>query len=129
MFFLAMIAGQSSPQPRLVRATGSKLLYWVEDPHRIITHWNNFQIVWGGKTIVGGLIGGFNRGRMDQKEIENSRTDRGFILLFHSAWELQSGGLAVFLAGLEDDTYGQPTNLPWGIDFGDGTETSSNTDI
>ena len=24
------------------------------------------------------------------------------------------------LAGLADDTYGKPTQLPWGVDFGDG---------
>ena len=28
--------------------------------------------------------------------------------------------LAVFLTGLSDKTYGIATNLPWGIDFGDG---------
>ena len=28
--------------------------------------------------------------------------------------------MGCFLTGLSDDTYGTPTALPWGIDFGDG---------
>ena len=30
------------------------------------------------------------------------------------------GRIGCFLAGLNDGTYGLPTALPWGIDFGDG---------
>ncbi len=30
------------------------------------------------------------------------------------------GRIGCFIAGLHDDTYGNPTALPWGIDFGDG---------
>ena len=28
--------------------------------------------------------------------------------------------MGALLAGLADDTYGKPTTLPWGVDFGDG---------
>ena len=30
------------------------------------------------------------------------------------------GRIGCFLAGLDDQTYGTPTRLPWGVDFGDG---------
>jgi phosphatidylglycerol:prolipoprotein diacylglycerol transferase len=30
------------------------------------------------------------------------------------------GRLGCFFAGIEDRTYGNPTDLPWGHDFGDG---------
>jgi phosphatidylglycerol:prolipoprotein diacylglycerol transferase len=30
------------------------------------------------------------------------------------------GRVGCFLTGLADDTYGVPTRLPWGVDFGDG---------
>ncbi len=30
------------------------------------------------------------------------------------------GRIGCFLAGLDDYTYGTPTRLPWGVDFGDG---------
>ncbi len=31
------------------------------------------------------------------------------------------GRLGCFFSGLDDHTYGTPTTLPWGVDFGDGT--------
>jgi prolipoprotein diacylglyceryltransferase len=31
------------------------------------------------------------------------------------------GRIGCFLAGLHDGTYGVPTQMPWGVDFGDGT--------
>jgi len=33
---------------------------------------------------------------------------------------LAIGRVGCFVAGLHDDTYGLPTTLPWGVDFGDG---------
>ena len=30
------------------------------------------------------------------------------------------GRLGCFFAGLDDFTYGTPTSVPWGVDFGDG---------
>jgi phosphatidylglycerol:prolipoprotein diacylglycerol transferase len=30
------------------------------------------------------------------------------------------GRVGCFLTGLEDNTYGLPSNLPWAVDFGDG---------
>ena len=30
------------------------------------------------------------------------------------------GRIGCLLAGLQDVTYGNPTSLPWGVDFGDG---------
>src|SRR6185312_14251999 len=30
------------------------------------------------------------------------------------------GRIGCFFAGLADDTYGKPTSLPWGVNFGDG---------
>jgi len=30
------------------------------------------------------------------------------------------GRVGCFLTGLADHTYGSPTSLPWGVDFGDG---------
>ena len=33
---------------------------------------------------------------------------------------IAAGRFGCFFAGLEDYTYGTPTTLPWGVDFGDG---------
>lgn len=75
-------------------AAGSKVLYWLEDTQRIITHWNNFAIVWGGKTIVGGLIGGLISRRGDQEKAWLPRA-------YSCVWERPSVGLDVFLQDLK----------------------------
>ena len=37
------------------------------------------------------------------------------------------GRLGCFFSGLGDHTFGSPTNLPWGVDFGDGIAAASGT--
>jgi phosphatidylglycerol:prolipoprotein diacylglycerol transferase len=100
-------------------AAGSKVLYWLEDPQRIITHWNNFAIVWGGKTIVGGLIGGLIAVEWTKKRLDY-REHTGDLFAVPLCVGTAIGRIGCFLTGLEDDTYGRATSLPWGIDFGDG---------
>src|ERR1700756_3646383 len=98
---------------------GSKLLYWLEDPARILQHWNNWQVVWGGKTIVGGLFGGLAAVEYAKKKMGFAgRT--GDLFAIPLCIGIAVGRVGCFLAGLNDDTYGSVTNLPWGIDFGDG---------
>jgi len=100
-------------------AAGSKLLYWLEDPARTIHYWNNWQVVWGGKTIVGGLIGGMAAVEYAKKKMGFAgRT--GDLFAIPLCVGIAVGRIGCFLAGLNDDTYGSMTNLPWGINFGDG---------
>jgi len=40
-------------------ALGSKILYWAEDPAATAAHWRDPVYLLGGKTIIGGLIGGW----------------------------------------------------------------------
>jgi phosphatidylglycerol:prolipoprotein diacylglycerol transferase len=44
----------------------------------------------------------------------------GLRLVAPLAAAIAVGRLGCFFAGLEDMTYGIPTTLPWGVDFGDG---------
>jgi phosphatidylglycerol:prolipoprotein diacylglycerol transferase len=44
----------------------------------------------------------------------------GLRLVAPLAAAIAVGRIGCFLAGLEDMTYGTPTALPWGVDFGDG---------
>jgi prolipoprotein diacylglyceryltransferase len=98
---------------------GSKLLYWLEDPHLIMTHWNNFEIVWGGKTIVGGLLGGLVAVEWTKRQMHFAgRT--GDLFGVPLCIGIAIGRIGCFLTGLADQTYGTPTSLPWGVDFGDG---------
>ena len=98
---------------------GSKLLYWLEDPHRVLTHWHDFQVLWGGKAIVGGLMGGLVAVEWTKRKLNyNLRT--GDLFAVPLCVGIAVGRIGCFLTGLGDDTYGSVTTLPWGIDFGDG---------
>jgi prolipoprotein diacylglyceryltransferase len=39
-------------------AAGSRLLYWCVAPAETLAHWNDLRYLLGGKTVVGGLLGG-----------------------------------------------------------------------
>ena len=98
---------------------GSKLLYWLEDPARLVAHWNNLDVVWGGKTIIGGLIGGLVAVEWIKQRLQFTG-QTGDLFAIPLCVGIAVGRIGCFLTGLADDTYGTPTSLPWGIDFGDG---------
>ena len=98
---------------------GSKLLYWLEDPYRIAANWRSFSVLWGGKTIVGGLIGGLMAVEWAKHRLHFA-TRTGDLFAVPLCAGIAIGRIGCFLTGLADDTYGSPTSLPWGIDFGDG---------
>ena len=72
-----------------------------------------------GKTIVGGLLGGW-LGLELVKRWLGIRGSTGDVYVWPLSLGLALGRVGCFLTGLADNTYGQPTRLPWGVDFGDG---------
>lgn len=98
---------------------GSKLLYWLEDPYRIAANWHSFSVLWGGKTIVGGLMGGLVAVEWTKHRLHFT-TRTGDLFAVPLCVGIAIGRIGCFLTGLADDTYGSRTSLPWGIDFGDG---------
>ena len=100
-------------------AVGSKVLNWFTDPAKLLHNWNNPVFLMQGKTIVGGLIGGLIAvERIKRIKGINRRT--GDLFAVPLAVGIAIGRIGCFLTGLEDDTYGNATTLPWGVDFGDG---------
>ena len=100
-------------------AIGSKLLGWVEDPADFLRHWRDWQYVMGGKTIVGGLLGGTLAVEWVKARIGVTRRT-GDLFAIPLAIGIAIGRVGCWIAGLADHTYGSPTALPWGIDLGDG---------
>jgi prolipoprotein diacylglyceryltransferase len=98
---------------------GSKVLAWLElSPNELasITDW---RALLGGKTIVGGLLGGWIGVELGKKWFGIARrTGDAYVLPL--VLGIAIGRVGCFLTGLPDHTYGNPTNLPWGVDFGDG---------
>jgi prolipoprotein diacylglyceryltransferase len=98
---------------------GSKLLAWAESwpeywPHRLD------PAVWmGGKTIVGGLLGGW-AGVEIAKRFLHIPHSTGDAFVFPLILGQCLGRIGCFLTGLSDHTCGNFTALPWAVNFGDG---------
>jgi len=73
----------------------------------------------GNKTIVGGLLGGLIGVELTKKKI-GVTVSSGDMMAYPLILSMIVGRIGCFFAGLEDGTYGIPSNLPWAIDFGDG---------
>ncbi len=71
------------------------------------------------KTIVGGLLGGLAGVEITKKFLKVT-TSSGDLMTFPLLLGLAVGRIGCHLAGLTDSTFGLPTALPWGVDFGDG---------
>ena len=98
---------------------GSKLLYWLEDPQTTLLHRNDIAYLMGGKTIVGALVFGMIAVELMKRYI-GLQQSTGDLYAIPLALGIALGRIGCFLTGLADDTYGVATNLPWGVDFGDG---------
>jgi prolipoprotein diacylglyceryltransferase len=72
-----------------------------------------------GRSIEGAIAGGVVAIET-LKRRHGIRGSTGLRLVAPLAAAIAVGRIGCFLAGLDDETYGTPTSLPWGVDFGDG---------
>ena len=98
---------------------GSKLLAWVESMPDYWLHRNDPSTWIGGKTIVGGLLGGWAGVELAKRCLGISHST-GDAMVFPLILGMAIGRIGCFLTGLDDHTYGMATTLPWGVNFGDG---------
>ncbi len=96
---------------------GSHLLGILENPSHIAQL--NWQIWLGNKTVVGGLLGGLIGVELTKKTI-GVQTSSGDLMTYPLIFGLAVGRIGCHLAGLTDGTHGEPSSLPWAVDFGDG---------
>ncbi len=87
---------------------GSRILYWLEGSEGTL----------GGKTLVGGLLGGWLAVEIEKRRL-GIREATGDLFVLPMAVGIAIGRIGCFLSGLPDGTYGVATTMPWGIDFGD----------
>ena len=100
-------------------ALGAKLGFWIEDPHAAFADFPDWRHLLQGKTIVGALLGGLVAVEWSKRWL-GVRASSGDAFAFPLMLGIAIGRVGCFLAGLADHTYGNPTALPWGVDFGDG---------
>jgi phosphatidylglycerol:prolipoprotein diacylglycerol transferase len=72
-----------------------------------------------GRSIVGALAGAILAIELF-KLWRGIKGSTGIIFVPAFAATVTVGRWGCFFAGLDDETYGTPTNLPWGVDLGDG---------
>jgi phosphatidylglycerol:prolipoprotein diacylglycerol transferase len=100
-------------------AIGNKLVHWLQR----VDQWPLLHeapwLLLQGQSIVGGLLGGL-LGVEIAKRLAGVHDSTGDRFVLPILVGLVIGRVGCFLAGLLDDTYGNPTALPWGVDFGDG---------
>ena len=100
-------------------AIGNKAVHWIQRADQ----WSLLReapwLILQGQSIVGGLLGGLI-GVEIAKYCVGVRESTGDRFVAPILVGLIIGRTGCLLAGLADDTYGIPTDLPWGMDFGDG---------
>jgi phosphatidylglycerol---prolipoprotein diacylglyceryl transferase len=103
---------------------GSRLLGLAEQWPTVQAAWRSGHMLSllfapGGKTIVGGLLGGW-LGVEAAKRFSGIRRRTGDLFALPLCVGIAVGRIGCLVAGLADDTYGKPTALPWAVDLGDG---------
>lgn len=97
-------------------ALGARLLAWLANP---AATYDLPSVLLGGKTIIGGLIGGLIGVEL-VKLAMGIRRSTGDLYAPALAVAIGVGRIGCLLTGVADDTSGTPTSLPWGMDLGDG---------
>ena len=99
-------------------AIGNKAVFWAEMPH-LLAQAEGWRLLVAGQSMVGGLLGGLIGTEVAKKalRVPGSTGDHYVLPVLFG---LAIGRVGCFLAGLNDGTFGLPTHLPLGIDFGDG---------
>ena len=100
-------------------AAGAKVLHWLENPAFTFANWHDPAVLFGGKTVVGALIGGLAAVEWTKRRI-GIRSRTGDLFALPLAVGIAIGRIGCFLTGTEDDPAGIRTSLPWGVNFGDG---------
>jgi phosphatidylglycerol---prolipoprotein diacylglyceryl transferase len=102
-------------------AIGNKAAHWFHH----VDNWHLLNespwLILQGQSIVGGLLGGLIGVELGKRYagVTDSTGDRFVAPILVG---LVIGRIGCFIAGLADDTFGNPTTLPWGVDFGDGVQ-------
>lgn len=99
-------------------AIGNKAVFLIERPdiwQRLLAG----EWLWPGQSLVGGLLGGL-LGVELAKALTRQTRSTGDAMVLPLALGIVIGRVGCLLGGLHDDTFGLPTALPWGLDFGDG---------
>jgi phosphatidylglycerol:prolipoprotein diacylglycerol transferase len=98
---------------------GSRLTGGFENPPALFASANPWLYIYSNKTVLGGFIGGLFGVELIKK-IVGEKHSSGDLFTYPMIFALIIGRIGCFSMGLQEETYGTPTRLFAGINFGDG---------
>jgi prolipoprotein diacylglyceryltransferase len=98
---------------------GSRLLGGLENPHELTRSGNMLLYFYQNKTILGGFLGGLFAVEFVKKMMGEKKSS-GDLFVYPIILALIIGRIGCFSMGVYEETYGQSTSLPWGMNLGDG---------
>lgn len=98
---------------------GSRILGALEEPQRLREGPAAIFAAFRNRTVVGALLGGWIVVEITKK-IRGVRVRTGDLFTEPLIVGMVVGRVGCLLGGMEDRTFGTPTDLPWGLDHGDG---------
>ena len=98
---------------------GSRLLGALENPDWFFSGEKGWLYYYQSKTIIGGLLGGLFGVEAIKKWI-GERQSSGDLFVFPLLLAMMIGRIGCFSMGVYEPTFGVATDLPWGMDLGDG---------
>ncbi|HNY31646.1 MAG TPA: prolipoprotein diacylglyceryl transferase [Fibrobacteria bacterium] len=116
-----LLSGAGPDYPALIGCIlgamlGSRLVNWIQEPAPL---WLEGAFHLPGQSMVGGLLGGWIGVELGKRGA-GYRRSTGDAYVQPMLWALVVGRIGCLLNGLNESTHGLPTNLPWGVDLGDG---------
>jgi phosphatidylglycerol---prolipoprotein diacylglyceryl transferase len=97
----------------------SRLVGGLENPVEFFSFKHSMIYYYGNKTILGGLLGGLLCTEITKK-ILKVKYSSGDLYVYPLVLAIIIGRIGCFTAGVNEQTYGIKTSLPWGMDLGDG---------
>lgn len=99
---------------------GSRLAGGLENPIAMLHSSNKLLYFYSNKTVLGGFLGGVWGVEIIKYFIHEKRSS-GDLFVFPMILALIIGRVACFSMGIYEETYGNITSLPTGMDLGDGS--------
>ncbi len=97
---------------------GSRLVAAFENPEQLFQAENTLLYFYQNKTILGGLLGGLVGVELIKLAI-GEKNPSGNLMVYPLLLSMIIGRIGCFSMGVYEETYGLPTNLPWGMRLGD----------
>lgn len=77
------------------------------------------RLLTSGKSTIGAILGGWTGIELVKHRLQ-LRTQTGEFFVYPLAVGTAIARIGCFVTGLDDQTHGVATGLPWGVDYGDG---------